>query len=675
MRLVAIMLLLSVPLLAISQRKGSIDSLKKLIETYPQKDSSRLALLIELAWILRNSNLNEAFHYSKESVELASKLRQEPLLAKINNQRGILFRNIGDYPEAEKRFYEALKIAQKYGNLQEEAYAYNNLGDLQKIIGTPQEGIKFMQRANKIFRELKDERGEAYTYIRMSETYQKLGDHEKSYEFAEKSLNIRKKLGNEQDIGASLNRIGDLLTVQEKYEEAIGYYQQAISFAINSNDATGKVSALQDIAKIYISTQKFKEAKDILDESIEIVKKNKNREQESNIYELYTELYEKQKNVPLAYEYYKKRQIIRDSIFSNQRMLQISQMRVRYDLETTEKENSLLKEKLSKEAMLRGMGIAFSLVVLFFGLWVYKSSRHIRKYNAELAKRNEEIRTALENIEETSKALLLKNEEIEVRNQEIETKNEHLIESIGYALIIQQSILPSTETLQALLKDYFIIWEPKDIISGDFYWIADKPDKIILAVADCTGHGVPGAMMSMLGNNLLNSIIHDKEIYQPDTILAMMHKEIIDILHKDQTQISDSMEVAIVVIEKNKTRLHYAGAGIALYYFADGDLQNIQPDKTSIGNTITAKQDFTLHTLDFETSTQFYLSTDGYKDQFGGEENKKFGSKQFKSMLKETASRPTQEQKEILTRRLYLWQKAAQEMQTDDITVLSFKLG
>lgn len=656
-------------------QQKKIDSLKNILEKYTAKDTNRILLLAELGWSLRNSDINAAFEYNRQAVYLATEIKAEPLLAKIYNQRGVLFRNISDYPEAENRFYEALRIAQKYRILAEEAYAYNNLGDLQRLTGNTQESIKLINQANQIFVKIKDQKGEAYTYIRLSEAYQKIKDYEKSYFFAKKSLEIRKKLNALQDVGASLNRIGDILTVQENYQEALKYYQEAVEIAIRSNDATGKVASLQDIAKVYIRTQNYQKAKEILNECLSIVKKTKNREQERNIYEFFTELYERQKDAQNAYEYYKKKQAIADSVLSNQRMLQMLQMKVRYDINEAEKENEILKGKIKFGRLVVAFGIAFSSLVLLAGLWIYRNSRKIDKFSKEVSKKNEEIRATLENLEQANEAISLKNKEIEQRSIEIEMKNTDLIQSIGYALLLQQAMLPSDEVLERLLKEYFVIWEPKDIVSGDFYWIADKADKIILAVADCTGHGVPGAMMSMLGNNLLNSAVYDKEIYQPHLILQMIHKEIISILHKEYSEITDAMEMAIVMIEKGKNCLHYAGAGMGLYYIDDRKIQYIVPEKTSIGNSHYTDEDFVLHTLEIVKSTQFFLATDGYKDQFGGEQNKKFGIKQFRSMLEEIADRSMQEQKDILTRKLYLWQKAAQEMQTDDITVLSFKLG
>jgi hypothetical protein len=176
----------------------------------------------------------------------------------------------------------------------------------------------------------------------------------------------------------------------------------------------------------------------------------------------------------------------------------------------------------------------------------------------------------------------------------------------------------------------------------------------------------------MLGNNLLNSIIHDNEIHEPHIILEKMHQEIIRGLKKAESQINDSMEIAVVSVSRNVPIVTYAGAGIPLYYIKNKELQTIVPDKASIGYITETQQTFTPHSIQIDAKTQFFISTDGYKDQFGGEQNKKFGTKQFKNLLVEIADMPLQAQKDILTRRLYLWQKASQEPQTDDITILSF---
>ncbi|PKQ69645.1 tetratricopeptide repeat protein [Raineya orbicola] len=656
-----------------SQKKALIDSLQKELEKHPKPDSIRLQILIELGWQYRNSNINKAFEYNRDAVYLANELKNEAILARIFNHRGVLYRNISDFPEAEKKFYEALHIAEKYQNLQEIAYANNNLGDLLRLTGNTAESIKFMQKAQEIFKKLKDKRGEAYTYIRLSEAFQKLGDLEKAEEMAQKCLVLRQDLGNQQDLGAALNRVGDVLAIREKYNEALEYYRKALNIAINQNDATAKVSSLQDIGKVFIRTQRYKEAEKPLMEALEIAKNFQSKEQESNIYEFLSELYEKQNNIDKAYFYYKKRQALRDTIFSNQRMLQIDQMRVRFDLQQKESENQILKEKLQKEQIIRILGLVFSFVVLLGGIWIFLNNRKINKINYQLAEKNNEIKNTLKELEEANRQIVAQNKEIEVRNQEIELKNQDFIQSIGYALVIQEAMLPSKAMLDRLLGEYFVIWEPKDIVSGDFYWIAEKEDLLIIAVGDCTGHGVPGALMSSLGVNALNVVVHERGIIQPAEILEQMHQETLIRLHKEVNQLIDGMELGVLVIHRGKNMMYYAGAGIPLYYVQEYQLHVLEANKSSVGSNFRGSEPFSEHKIYLEYPTYFYMASDGFKDQFGGKQNKKFGSKQFKSLLKEFSFLPVEQQKDLLSKNLYLWKKEANEAQTDDITLIGFR--
>jgi len=657
-----------------SQSKKLVDSLQKQLSAHPQKDTIRLHLLIELAWQMRNSHIAASFEYSQQALYLADEIKHEKALPKLYNHRGIYYRNISDYPEAERRFSDALKKAEQLNDKIELAYAYNNLGDLLRLTNNFTEGIKFMHKAKDIFVELKDQRGEAYTCIRLSEAYQKTNMFAESYQYAEKSLAIRKLLRNSADISASLNRIGDLLAVQEKFPEALKHYEEALSLANNNNDATSKVASLQDIGKVYTRTNRFAEADSVLRKALDIALKIGNREQESNVYEFFTELYEKQHRTEEAYHFYKRRQTIKDSVFSNQRMLQISQMRVRHDLRGKELENQTLQNQLEQEKMIRIIGILFFLVVLVGGIWIYRNSIKIKGANEELERKNEEIHSTLESLSNAHAAISQKNREIEFRNQEIEIKNQDLLNSIDYALTIQQAILPTHQQVSDVTKDYFIIWEPRDVISGDFYWVADKADKSILVVADCTGHGVPGALMSMMGNNLLNSVIHDKEIHQPDVILEYIHHALLETLHTERTQIINGMDMGICVYDKKASTMSFAGAGINLYYPMDGQIVTLDSDKTSVGNPHKLIEKFTLHQVCLKGEQTFFMASDGYKDQFGGENNKKFGIKQFKQMLQDIHHMDIRNQKTTMLRQLYLWLRDCPEGQTDDITVLGFQI-
>ncbi len=263
--------------------------------------------------------------------------------------------------------------------------------------------------------------------------------------------------------------------------------------------------------------------------------------------------------------------------------------------------------------------------------------------------------------------------------------------SINYAKRIQSATLPETNMLSWFFKDHFVLLKPRDVVSGDFYWFSQKREKIIIIAADCTGHGVPGAFMSLIGNNLLNRIVNTFGVTSPELILYELHKEIRSTLRQQHTDNRDGMDIAVCVIDKDARMMEFAGANNPLYYVQKGELQVIKGDKKSIGGLqLEEERLFTKHTIhlgiqneDKETEnieppaantqeTVFYLFSDGYKDQFGGEDNRKFMSNQFKEMLLQAHQLPMSQQKQILEEVFEEWR--GENNQIDDVLVLGIKI-
>lgn len=264
--------------------------------------------------------------------------------------------------------------------------------------------------------------------------------------------------------------------------------------------------------------------------------------------------------------------------------------------------------------------------------------------------------------------------EILKQKEEIEIKNTQITGGINYASRIQAAMLPKTIELQCILKDYFVLFKPKEIVSGDFYWLAKKKEKIIVTAVDCTGHGVPGALMSMVGDSLLNQIIKDKNITRPELILEFMHKGVNQTLRQNESDSRDGMDMALIVIDEKTKTMEYAGAKNPLVYIQDNQLFSIRGDKEPIGGLQNEdKRTYTKHTIKLDKPTTIYLYSDGYQDQFGGDEGNKFMSGTFKNLLMEIHQKPMEEQKEILEKTLKQWMGNYQQI--DDILVLGFRMN
>jgi len=265
----------------------------------------------------------------------------------------------------------------------------------------------------------------------------------------------------------------------------------------------------------------------------------------------------------------------------------------------------------------------------------------------------------------------LRTKEITQKNVEIQKINKDLTDSIEYAKRIQTAMLPLGETINQHLPDNFILFKPRDIVSGDFYWFTEKNDKIFITAVDCTGHGVPGAFMSMIGAEILTTIVNNKEIYDPAKILELLNEYIRTALKQDTTENQDGMDMALCVIDKKTKTLEFSGAKNPLFHIHNNELTKIRGNKQSIGGY--QFDNFKKDVIKYESPSWFYIFSDGYPDQFGGPENTKFMIKYFKEILIENHKKPMLEQKEILNSRITDWMKTAHR-QTDDILVIGFKL-
>lgn len=256
----------------------------------------------------------------------------------------------------------------------------------------------------------------------------------------------------------------------------------------------------------------------------------------------------------------------------------------------------------------------------------------------------------------------------------VEEKNRHVTESINYAQRIQNAILPETAYIDSLFDDYFIYYQPKEIVSGDFYWFGEKNDKIIFASVDCTGHGVPGALMSMIGHSQLTEIINEKGITESDRILNQLRTNIIHILKQKDALDSqkDGMDIAICVLDKKKKRLEFSGAYHSLYYLRNGILNDVKGDMYSVGFEKREQQPFTKHILEIQDGDSVYLSTDGFADQKGGPEKKKFFQRQFRQLLESLHKKDMSTQKAILSETFNNWKGTLEQI--DDVLVIGIRL-
>jgi phosphoserine phosphatase RsbU/P len=286
----------------------------------------------------------------------------------------------------------------------------------------------------------------------------------------------------------------------------------------------------------------------------------------------------------------------------------------------------------------------------------YEQDRQVRDQNEQL----KELNANLE-------------QKVQKRTRELQEKNDKIESSIRYAKRIQKSVLPNHSSIAAKIPDFFIFFEPRDVVSGDFYWYAEKENKAILAIVDCTGHGVPGAFMSLIGNDLLNRAVHDREIHDAGQILTHMNESLSLVWKNEQEAVHDGMDVALVVVDFRKKQLEFAGAKRPLLAVQGEEQIHIKGDKQSIGRS-EANEPFTTHFLPLEgKTTRFYLFSDGYQDQFGGDEEGKFKSQRLRELLFSCQDLAIEEQGEVIKKTFFDWKKDLR--QTDDVLVFGGEIA
>jgi sigma-B regulation protein RsbU (phosphoserine phosphatase) len=317
----------------------------------------------------------------------------------------------------------------------------------------------------------------------------------------------------------------------------------------------------------------------------------------------------------------------------------------------------------------------FNMMIAQLESYTNELEEKVKVRTAEIEKQKEEITAQRDSLEQQRNMLSDANASLASAYKEIEEQKRHIEDSIHYAKRIQTAILPPDDFVRSTLKEHFVFYIPKDIVSGDFYWLNSLEGKAYVAAVDCTGHGVPGAFMSIVGHDQLNYAVTVVGAKKPSDILDALNHGVTKTLRqeKGESTVKDGMDISLCCIDYENKKLEYSGAYNPLYMVRNNELSQVDANKFPIGAFVgESLQFFTNHEIDVEEGDVFYIFSDGYQDQFGGPKNKKFLTKKFRDLLLEISSYPMEKQKEILEERFLDWKKDV--VQVDDILVIGIKI-
>ncbi|MCU0447878.1 MAG: tetratricopeptide repeat protein [Microscillaceae bacterium] len=649
----------------LSAQISKSDSLLQLLKKFSVQDTNRLKVLSELCWYHRNSSPEKSLLFGEEALGLAIKLNNSPFISKINTFLGTVHRNIGNYPKALSHYLDAVRIAEKTQDYERLGFGLQSIGDINQRQSRFEEADKYLQKALKSFSQIDNQMGIAYCYYTYGQSFEAQKKLEKALEYHQKAFAIRQKIKDKNGLSSSTFRIGGIYQKQKKYPQALQYFDQALENFKILEDKRGMMQVLNREAQIHLILNDLAKARQLSEQSLTMAKATGLIEQIQESYQNLTKIYQAQKDFDQAFAYQTLYLAYHDSLLNKEKSNQMLYLQTAFEDEKRQIQIQLLKEENQRKNLVLYAIAGGGLLVLLLAFVLYRNNLIKQKANQELAKANAEIED--------------KNTRLQEAFAEIEAQNIHIKDSIDYAQRIQSAMLPSVDKIKKVFPESFVIFYPRDIVSGDFYWLYELDNQIIMVVADCTGHGVPGALMSMIGESLLDQIVHERKIYNPGIILSELHKGIRTNLRQQETRNQDGMDIVICHIDFARQQMQFAGAMNPLFYIQNQQFFEIKANKHGVGgyfyeNEKPTERVFDNHIIDISQPTMIYLFSDGYQDQFGGEKGRKFMLKRFREMLIENAKLPIDQQHHIFQETLHDWRGNTYE-QTDDILLIGIKLS
>ncbi|HET6246040.1 MAG: tetratricopeptide repeat protein [Bacteroidetes bacterium] len=593
------------------------------------------------------------------------------------NNIGFLHDNQGDIPLALDYYYKSLKIQEEIGDKSGMANSYNNIGAIYKEQGDIRLALDYYHKSLKIQEEIGDKKGMAYSYNNIGLVHYNQGDITLALDYFHKSLKIREVIGDKSGMANSYNNIGGIHKDQGSLSRqqcnceddggniplALDYFHKSLKIREEISDKKGMAGSLANIGSLVLLEGTALGMSEVL--VLSAARKNGERgltiAQEIGFpaviklnAALLSKVAIKEGNYKEAFEMRNLEIQMLDSITGKEAIEATVKQQARYEYEKAqaikdiehEKQMALSAEREEKQKILSYSAAGASVLLIAFLLFVFNRLKVTRR-------QKDKIDTQKQEIEKTHEQLSLHHKEIQ--------------DSIKYAKRIQEAILPSMSAMHGALKNGFVLYKPKDVVAGDFYWLENVGGQTFFAAADCTGHGVPGAMVSVVCSNALSKALLEEGITNTGKLLDRTREIVIDRLAKSGEEVKDGMDISLCALDFTKNTLQWSGANNPLWILRSGDIIEYKHDKQPIGIHDNATA-FTSHDIELQKNDTLYIFTDGYHDQFGGENGKKFRTKQLREKLLAMQGINMEEQKTILNREFDTWKGDLE--QVDDVCVI-----
>lgn len=660
----------------------SLDSLNQIISSQSAHDTLIIRAMLTKANYFYQHDLERTISICKGAKDKSEDVDYGYGMIESYGWLGYLYTEQGDTEKSLHYNKLCLKISREKNDTEAIATALNNIAALYIRTGQIDDALKNHFEVLKIREEMKDSVEIARALNSIGLIYRNQGFTDKALEMYRKSLAIRRQSAGPLDIATSLNNIGVILYHEERYDEAMKYHKEALKLRRQEDYPSGIANSLNNIGLVHADRGELKKAIVAMEEALKIridldekpgisesnidlglvysklgqAEKAKEYTERGftlarkigyprlmkNASRLLADVYEQEGDAKKALQYYKVFIQMRDSLNNEETQRATIVREAKYNYEKQKAIDQVESEKERyRQRLITYTSIIGAVLIGIFLIFVIQRLR--------LSRRQNKI----------------------IRDQKtlVEEKNTEILASINYAERIQSAILPSPETIARTFPRSFVYYRPKDIVAGDFYWIDKRGDIAFIAVGDCTGHGVPGALMSVVCHNALNRAIGEFKLLDPGKILDKTRELVLEEFSKQKGSVKDGMDVALCAL--NGKQLLYAGAYNPLWLVRNDELLEWKADRQPIGPFEKSKP-YTTHTIELQQNDVIYLFSDGFADQFGGDRGKKFRASAFKKLLLDLQKDPINEQSLGLNTVFETWRGEIE--QVDDVCVVGVQV-
>jgi serine phosphatase RsbU (regulator of sigma subunit)/tetratricopeptide (TPR) repeat protein len=669
----------------------SLETFRNTLNSLPAKEvMRRLDILSRLSDINNRLNdYNQSLKYDNEILTIYRELKDSSGISAALNNVAFDYVHLKSYPEAINAFKESMMITGKQQKgIKEEAellinigICYQNENDFEKALTSLRKACSLTDDNPRLLML----RSEIENIIAI--TYYYTNDLYNAELYSRNSIRSAQQCHKREFLETYYYTYSQILKAGNDFIKALEYYEMHLALKDSLEREQKVVEQTNTQKELNIEkTEKEMRLKLADEEMNELQLKRMKLEAEKKQKEL--DLLRKQSELEAS----EKKRILQSLIVTrqqheaelrNREMKSLEQEKAIKELQLKQKESeqkeqekeiSLLQVEKDRQTEARKRAIYTTILTALIGILILLGLITTRRKNTVLAKQKKEIEEKNDALEDKNQEILTQTEHIVNQTKIIEEKNRSITDSIQYASRIQEAVLTPVSDIRQLFNDSFILFRPRDIVSGDFYWGLRKSGKIYVAAADCTGHGVPGAFMSMLGTTFLNELNTRQDFSDAASVLNDLRKNVIAALRQkgQEGEAQDGMDIALCIIDRNNSAIHFAGANNPLYQIHNGELNIIKGDRMPIGIHINSEAPFTDHSLKIEKGDLFYIFSDGMADQFGGPENKKLKSAAMQQLLIDVHKEPFDRQHELIEKAFDEWK--GENEQVDDVLLIGFNV-